>query len=318
MALYGLTTQTAADLKRVISHGDRLGAAVTPRDVTTGVTWVKVTGTPDGDGWHPAVVSIDDGGTWVDGTAEVRVAAADGSDLAAETRYLCTRTGDTDDDVARFRAVTPTPALAEDPQTHAAGGLDYGVTAGDLIAGVEFDVGDVDTADPRVTVLRVAGGADPVLLQAGATVVVEITDVTFAAEWGAWWGAAWADVQIVQCEADGTLIDAVTDWVPAIRTQLRAYNGTGFWSGAVYMEALGDTSSGWEGMEKVLTGQAVIERRLPRPEEDTYYTLRVRAGAEPEGFATAVTANVRVISYGFGPTWLRADPRPAAASGPLP
>lgn len=105
--LYGLSQRTADQLKRVLTDGGAIGAPAMSGVPARGVTWVKVTDAPDGDGWHPAVVSLDQAGAWWDLTAPALVAASDGSELVPGQRYLCTRTGDSDDGEPRFRT-TPT------------------------------------------------------------------------------------------------------------------------------------------------------------------------------------------------------------------
>lgn len=105
--LYGLTARTAGELKRLIANGGGIGGRATTGSAARGSTWCKVTGAPDGDGWHPGLVSLDVAGEWEDLTAEVLVAAADGSDLVEDERYLCTRTGDAADGTARFRCAAP-------------------------------------------------------------------------------------------------------------------------------------------------------------------------------------------------------------------
>ena len=106
--LFALSQRTAADLRRVLQDGGSVGGRTPSGAAARGLTWVKVTDAPDGDGWHPGVVSLDDRGTWTDLTTPVLVAADDGSELTADRRYPCTRTGDADG-TARFRT-RPDPA----------------------------------------------------------------------------------------------------------------------------------------------------------------------------------------------------------------
>jgi hypothetical protein len=112
LANFVLTPRTADALRRLLADGGPLtgrGRRPTP---TRGVTWVQVTGPADG-GWHPAVVTLDVDGDWEDLDAEVLVASADGSPLAEDGRYLCTRTKDDADGTARFRTwAPPAPAFS--------------------------------------------------------------------------------------------------------------------------------------------------------------------------------------------------------------
>jgi hypothetical protein len=103
-ALHG-TKQTAERLGQLVPRRrlDRR-RRVEPGRRPPRVTWVKVTGDADGDGWFPGVASIDGAGTFDDLAAPVLVRGPADEDLANGTRYLCTRTGDDDSGKARFRA----------------------------------------------------------------------------------------------------------------------------------------------------------------------------------------------------------------------
>lgn len=114
---YALKPRTAQDLTRLIQAGGSSVGAAAPRATNArGTTWVNVTGgTPDADGWYPAVVSLDVGGTFEDLDATVRVAADDGMPLRAGDRYPCTRTGDAADGTARFRTRGVRPLVLVGP-----------------------------------------------------------------------------------------------------------------------------------------------------------------------------------------------------------
>ncbi|MDY3558127.1 hypothetical protein R5W23_000848 [Gemmata sp. JC673] len=101
--LYGLTARTAGDVKQLLVDGGAVGGRASSGSVARGVAWVKVTGAAS-SGWYPGVVSLDEGGTFMDLTTAVKVSAANAVALTTGNRYLCTRTGD-DSAGARFRAV---------------------------------------------------------------------------------------------------------------------------------------------------------------------------------------------------------------------
>ena len=106
--LYALTQRTADRVRQLVADGGSAGPGPAPTGAAArGVTWVKVTGSPDGSGWHPAVVTLDLNGTWSDLTNVVHVKADDGTRLTSGNRYLCTRTGDDTDGTARFRVRQP-------------------------------------------------------------------------------------------------------------------------------------------------------------------------------------------------------------------
>src|SRR4051812_26051708 len=105
--LYGLTERTAGEVRKWLADGGERGGEPSSGAAARGVTWVKVTG-PIDDGWHPGVVSLDVDGAWSDLADVVYVAAADGSELVEDNRYLCTRTGDDGAD-ALFRT-QPAPS----------------------------------------------------------------------------------------------------------------------------------------------------------------------------------------------------------------
>lgn len=96
--IYGLTPRTAGQLRQLLADGGEVGGRQRGYTAARGVTWVKVTDAPDADGWHAGVVSLDRFGEFVDLDLDVWIAAADESGLAVGVRYLCTRTGDDDDD----------------------------------------------------------------------------------------------------------------------------------------------------------------------------------------------------------------------------
>lgn len=102
--LYGLTERTAGAVKQLLADGGGVGGRATSGAAARGVTWVKVTGAAV-SGWHPGVVQVADGGSLVDGTDAVQVAAGDGTALAAGHPYLCTRAEDASDDTPRFHAL---------------------------------------------------------------------------------------------------------------------------------------------------------------------------------------------------------------------
>jgi hypothetical protein len=106
--LYGLTPHTAQRVLQVLDDG---GSLPSPRGHLArperGVTWVKVTGAMDADGWHAAVVSLDQAGEWEDLEQLVYVKSHDRSGLTIGNRYLCTRTGDDVDGFACFRTSSP-------------------------------------------------------------------------------------------------------------------------------------------------------------------------------------------------------------------
>lgn len=110
--LFGLTGRTAAELRRRFAMPYRVGVGSgRAGSEARGVTWVKVTGSADGDGWYPGVVSLDLAGDWSDLTLAVKVQAADGTTaLVEDDRYLCTRCGD-DADGPRFKCEPP-PSLS--------------------------------------------------------------------------------------------------------------------------------------------------------------------------------------------------------------
>lgn len=116
--LYGLTARTAEGLRGLLADGGSIGGRATSGAAARGATWVKVTGSPT-SGWYPAVVSIDDDGTFTDLADAVKVASSDGSALTSGTRYLCTRTGDATDGSARFRT-KPAPVTSSLWKTPAA------------------------------------------------------------------------------------------------------------------------------------------------------------------------------------------------------
>lgn len=101
---YALSERTAHRLQQMLADGGTVGRPATSAPAARGVTWVKVTGPADG-GWYPGVVSLDVAGEFEDLDAEVLVAAAGSAELVEDERYLCTRTGDAEEGVARFRAV---------------------------------------------------------------------------------------------------------------------------------------------------------------------------------------------------------------------
>lgn len=105
--LYALTPRTADRVRQLVQDGGSVGGPGRSGSAARGVTWVKVTGGPDGDGWHPAVVSLDLDGEWSDLSAAVALRADDETPLTTGNRYPCTRTGDDADGVARFRARQP-------------------------------------------------------------------------------------------------------------------------------------------------------------------------------------------------------------------
>lgn len=107
MGAWVLEDNLLADLRDVIANragagrGESRGAPAPAR----GLTWVKVTGAPDAQGWHPGLVSLDRDGAFADLADAVQVAAADGSELESGKRYPCTRTGQAADGKARFRTL---------------------------------------------------------------------------------------------------------------------------------------------------------------------------------------------------------------------
>ncbi len=103
--LYGLTARSADQFRQLVADGGATGGRASNGAPARGLTWVKVTGAAVA-GWHPALVSIDQAGAFVDGTVAAEVASSDGSTLATGTRYQATRTGDNaTTGAARFRAV---------------------------------------------------------------------------------------------------------------------------------------------------------------------------------------------------------------------
>lgn len=102
--LYALTQNTADRLKRILADGGEIGGQAHRHAIARGVTWVKVTSAPDG------VVSIDQGGTFIDLETPVEIFDSEGntSTLTGGKRYPCTRTGDVDG-VAQFRVIGPRP-----------------------------------------------------------------------------------------------------------------------------------------------------------------------------------------------------------------
>jgi hypothetical protein len=111
--LYGLTARTAGVIRGWMADGGERGTdAPSSGAAARGVTWVKVTSGPDGDGWHEGVVSLDVEGVWSDLADTVYVAAADFSELVEDNRYQCTRTGDDTGD-ACFRTEAPAATSAE-------------------------------------------------------------------------------------------------------------------------------------------------------------------------------------------------------------
>lgn len=102
--IYGLTPRRAVQVKQLCEDGGSTAGGSPLPTAARGPTWVKVTGSPTA-GWHPAVVSLDQAGTFTDLTDAVKVAAADGSTLTTGRRYPCTRTGDDTGGIARFRTL---------------------------------------------------------------------------------------------------------------------------------------------------------------------------------------------------------------------
>lgn len=157
--IVALKPRTAHDLVRKLTDGGRVGGRSKNRPAPRGVTWVKVTGAPDGDGWHPGFVSIDMAGVFEDLTTEVLVASADGSALADGSRHLCTQTGSDGDGVARFRTIAPTfTSWKHVVRCASTGNVD--VTApGSSIDGVTLSTGDAP-ANRRVLLKNQSNGIE--------------------------------------------------------------------------------------------------------------------------------------------------------------
>lgn len=103
-APYLISSRSAIRLRQILADGGQRGGRTPPGSQARGLTLVKVTGSPDVNGWQPGLVSVDRSGIFLDLTQKVLVKSPDGVTLAIGTRHPCTRTGDDATGLARFRS----------------------------------------------------------------------------------------------------------------------------------------------------------------------------------------------------------------------